>query len=191
MSKRSEAAAAAQQEEPTRINARQKALILKAVADKHGVLTAELVVRESDPGNAEGIAHALAAAVGWNRPDEEAARRWREDQARAVIRSVEPELIQMGVVELRAPFYVSDPAKGAGQQGYVRLMSLKTEEEVAEDAMQAEIRRAVAALERAYTVAVALQREESAGIFAALAALGRAPAGVPSSDGGSVLASAG
>jgi len=174
-----------------RVSARQKALILKAVADKHGgVLSPDLVVRESDPSNLEGVAHRLGPAIGWDRPDVEAARKWREEQARVVIRSVTPELIQLGVIEIRAPYYVHDPRAAAGQQGYVPLMSLKSSEEVAEDAMRTEIDRAVSSLERAYSMAVALDlASEAASIFGALAALGRAPASVPDGVGASASAS--
>lgn len=161
----------------SRITSREKALLLKAVADKHGELTAELVVREADPKNEEGIAHPLAGLVGWEVEDEHAALRWRMDQARAVIRSVEPELIQLGVFQLKAPYYVHDPAKPRNEQGYVPLLTIKSHEDVAADALQAETERAVSALERAFSIAQALGLQESASeLLAALGALGRAPA---------------
>jgi len=181
-------AAVAPPEASSRVSAREKAVILKAVADKHGSLAAALVVRESDPANPGGVARSLAGVVGWGKPDAEAATLWREDQARAVIRSVTPELIQLGVFEVKAPFYVHDPAAGA-KAGYVPLASLKSGKEMAEDALQSEVERAVSALERAYSIALALEQEtEGAAIFGALAALGRAPA-IPAEVGESASAS--
>lgn len=173
-------AVAAEPEESESISAAEKALILASIAEKYGQLTAELVVREADPNNKAGIAHRLAKCVGWHVEDATAATKWRTDQARAVIRSVEPELIQLGVFQIAAPFYVKDPARAPGEQGYVRLLSIKSNEEVAADALEAEIRRAVSALDRGYSVAVALGREDDAAmLFNALAVLGRAPAGAP------------
>jgi len=148
------------------------------------------VVEEANPSNPAGIAHALAAVIGWTQDDASAAYRWRLDQARVCIRSVEPELVRLGVFQVAAPFYVRDPAKGPKDQGYVPLMSLKTSEEVAADTLEAEIRRAVGALERAYSVAVALGREEDAAMLhGALAIMGRAPAAVASDTSESQQAS--
>lgn len=72
------------------VGAKEKALLLKAVADKHGILTAEFVVQEANPANAKGVAHRLAECVGWSKPDSEAAHRWRLDQARMTIRAATP-----------------------------------------------------------------------------------------------------
>lgn len=161
---------------PERVSAREKAEILAAIATKHGELTPTLVVRESDLRNTDGIAHRLAWCVGWDRSDEEAAQRWREDQARVVIRSVEPELIRLGVLTISAPHYVHDPTASPGEQGYVRLMSLKSKDEVAADALRSAVTQAVSALERAFGIAEALALDgEAAEILAALAALGRSP----------------
>lgn len=158
------------------ISAKEKAEILRAVFDKHGELTAALVVLESNPENPDGVARRLANCIGWNRTDEEAAFRWRMDQARVTIRSVEPELIQLGVMTIAAPYYVHSPLVSPGKQGYVPLLSLKTHEEAAEDALRSEMTQAVSALERAFGIAEALKMEEEASeIVAALAALGRSP----------------
>jgi len=161
------------------VSSRDKALILARVAEKAGWLTASAVVRESDPSNPEGVARELAALVGWHLDDPTAAERYREDQARAVIRSCEPELIQLGVIEIRAPHYVRDPTKGPREQGYIGLLAVKDEREIAEDAYQDALKQAEGALNRAYTIAEALGLEaEAAECFAALAAIGRAPARV-------------
>lgn len=161
----------------TAVSARDKALILARVAEKAGGLTASAVVKESDPKNRKGVAHELAGLVGWGLDDPSAARRWREDQARAVIRSCEPELIQLGILRISAPHYVRDPAKGPREQGYVGLMSVKSEREVAEDIYQSELAQAEGALSRALSIAEALDlEEEAAECLAALAAIGRSPA---------------
>lgn len=178
-------------ETPVSVSAREKALLLKTVAEKHGgVLRPDDVVREADPDNKEGIAHRLASLVGWNTSEPEAAHRWRVDQARLVIRSCEPELIQMGVMTIRAPHYVRDPQREPREQGYAELLSIKTREEVAADLLVSEIDRAVAGLERAYSIATALGREqEIADLAASLAALGRAPGVIPAAEGASASAS--
>jgi len=158
---------------PLRISAKEKALILKAVYDKHGELTPDFVVRESNPKNRQGIAHRLADLVGWGDDDATAARKWRIECARSVIRSAEPLLVDLGVIQIKAPYYVRDPMKDPGKQGYAKLLSIKTEEEAAGDLMQAEITSAVSSLERAHNIAVALGLEQDAAdIGAALAALG-------------------
>jgi len=158
------------------VSARDKAVILKAVVDKHGILTPDLVVQEANPANAEGVAHRLAESVGWNKTDSEAAHKWRLDQARATIRAAAPLLIELGVMTLSAPHYVRNPMLAPREQGYVELASLRTQEEIAEDVLQNEIARAVGCLERAYVIAETLGKaEDAANLMAALAALGRAP----------------
>lgn len=163
--------------EAIRISAKEKALILKAVHDKHGELTPDLVVKESNPANPRGVARRLADLIGWADDDATAAKKYRVECARSVIRASEPLLIQLGVLTIKAPYFVHDPMKSPGKQGYTPLLHIKTEEEAAGDLMQAEISSAVSALERAYGIAMALGLEEDAAdIFAALSALGRAPA---------------
>lgn len=164
------------------VSAREKALILKAVSEKHGKLTATLVVRESDPRNTEGVAKKLSKHVGWHLQDADAAQKYREDCARAVIRSSEPELILLGVMTIESPYYVHDPTKEPGEQGYVPLAQIKTHAEVAEDTMRAERLRAVSLLRRAYAIAQALELEgDAADMLAALGALGASPV-VPEID---------
>lgn len=163
-----------------RISAREKAFILKAVAAKHGELTPDLVVAESDPSNRDGVALRLAGLVGWNDTDAEAASKWRVECARSVIRSAEPQLIKLGIVTLKAPYYVHDPLKGPGEQGYVPLLRVKSEREAAEDLLRSEINSAVASMERAYNIAAGLgMMLEAAELFNALASLGRSPSQLP------------
>lgn len=160
------------------ISAKEKAVVLARVAEKHGGdLTPDLVVQESNPANPDGVARELAPLVEWHLTDSEAAAKRRADCARAVIRSCEPELIQLGVLRIEAPYYVHDPSKPPGEQGYRRLLSFKSEREVAEDVLAAERRRAVGALQRMYAVASGLDLEqEAADSLAALSVLGEVPA---------------
>lgn len=156
------------------VSAKEKALICKAVNDKHGRLTPELVVQESDPRNEDGVARELAGLIEWNDDDAVVAHRRRVDCARAVIRSVEPVLIRLGVIEISAPYYVHDETMAPGRQGYVPVLSIKSEREVAEDTIDAELERAIASLRRAYSVAVALGIEDKAAMaLEALGELGR------------------
>lgn len=96
-------------------------------------------------------ASALHAYFTWD--NDEAAKRWRAEQARALIRSVKIEVI----VEERAivvPRYVHDPDAPSG--GYVATASIAPASDKAVRVMHDELQRVLGALERARAVAATL-----------------------------------
>jgi len=157
--------------EIVKVTMEEKLKALKQVVEKHGELTADLVIKEANPRNRRGVAHALASLIEWD--DAKAAHQHRVYLARQIIAGVRPVLIERGVLQpIRAPHYVRDPEKSAREQGYRELLAVKTREEAIADVMATEIGRAASALERALSIALELEREEDAGrIRSALTAL--------------------
>lgn len=91
--------------------------------------------------------------------DSEAAHKWRLNEARdlisryRVIETIETE-------EKVVPYYVRDPRQGDGQ-GYRSLPYLRSNEDVARDAVRREFKFALGALERAMIIAKALDLANS------------------------------
>ena len=82
--------------------------------------------------------------------DSAAARQYRLDQARALIRTVKLE-ISIVSNTIAAPHYVRDPRAGDGQ-GYVALSQVRSEDDLARQVMRDEMSRVLAAMERARSV---------------------------------------
>lgn len=76
------------------------------------------------------------------------------DIARELIRSIRVEVTTSNFT-VQAPAFVRDPSAGAGQ-GYATLSRLRSDLDVAREAVMAEFSRASSALARARAVAVAL-----------------------------------
>ena len=89
----------------------------------------------------------------WN--DGTAAEKYREVQARRLISSVRFEIIVEEVPRV-VPYYVEDPRKNHGEQGYVEAESIASSEDLARDALAKEVQRVLSALERAEAVAIGL-----------------------------------
>lgn len=83
--------------------------------------------------------------------DEKASHKYRLDQARSLIRSVRVE-VRVDSRVVRAIGYIHDPGAGPRQQGYVRITNV-TSDQMAREAVMAELVRAQAALERARGIA--------------------------------------
>lgn len=140
------------------VSLEDKLKALQQIVEKHGDLTAELLVKESNPRNRRGVAHALAPLIEWD--DSKAAHQHRVYLARRIISSARPVLVERGGLRVRAPYYVRDPEKPSGQQGYRDVLAIKTHEEQIADVMAAEIARAGSLLERALAIALELDRGE-------------------------------
>lgn len=82
-----------------------------------------------------------------------AAEHWIH-QARELIRSVRIE-VRTETHVIRAPRYVHDPKAGR-EQGYAELTTMRSSKDIAREALQHELDRALAALERAQEVATVL-----------------------------------
>lgn len=130
------------------------ALALAAIAATNGgKITPDQVVEAArDP------ASPLHDSFEWD--DTVAAIAHRQDQARTLIRSVEIR-VQIGETVLRAPQYIRDPSQEAKTQGYITVAKLRSEEDLAREAVVAEFVRASAALTRAKSIAAVLGQDIS------------------------------
>jgi hypothetical protein len=109
--------------------------ILQEIEAAHGKVTADLVVEAArDPE------HPWHDRIDWD--DETASHRWRQMQARMLIRSVRYER--------------RDPDALPREQSYVSMATLLTDEDRARGALLAEFARVASALKRAREVADAL-----------------------------------
>ena len=121
---------------------------LQVLYRQHGTLTPDLVVTDArDPESP------LHADFEWE--DSVAAERYRQAQARQLLASVEV-LIRVNKVKVATVAYVRDPDKAPREQGYSSVAELREDKERAKAALQYELRRIAALLERARRLALAL-----------------------------------
>ncbi len=116
--------------------------------EQAGRLNAGVVVdMAADP------ASPLHAHFEWD--DAEAAQRHRQDQARALIRSVRLT-VTYHAISFEAPAFVVNPAPASG---YIAISRLRNDEDAAREVVVTEFARAAAALSRARKIAAALGME--------------------------------
>lgn len=120
--------------------------------DKDGLLKPEAVVRAAR--NKESPLHRL---FEWD--DKKAAHAWRLEQARELIRSVRVD-VEVEEKTITTVAYLHDPELPAGVQGYVNIMSLKSDEERAHAACVDEFMRAAAAMRRAHEISFVLEMKD-------------------------------
>jgi len=126
----------------------QKALIALA-EEMNGELTPELVLERARQEDSPLHGH-----FTWDQA--KAAYERNLDQARSLIRSVKV-VIKKNDVVYQVPFFVRNPvAAETGAQGYSSLKKLRTNTDIAKDAVRVEFERADAAMNRAQKVAMAL-----------------------------------
>jgi hypothetical protein len=87
--------------------------------------------------------------------DSKAAEAHRLNQARTLIRSVKM-VVETNQRIITAPAFVRDPTHAARDGGYVHTLSLRSDEDLAREAVIAEFQRASAALKRARDIAAVL-----------------------------------
>lgn len=129
--------------------------ILKALQEierANGALTPQAVVDA-----ARCRSHPLHSCFEWD--DKIAGEKYRLEQARALIRSVRV-VIETQTLPIRTIYYVRDPRCSPEEQGYVSLPVLRSNAELARDAILQEFERAVAALKRAKALARAIEAED-------------------------------
>lgn len=124
---------------------------LEEIERRDGSLKVSVVVDE-----AVNPASPLHRYFEWD--NDAAAATYRLEQARQIIRSVHVVVITE-TVTIKAPAYVRDPRAGAKGQGYASIRFLRTDDELARDAITAEFARVRDALTRAKTIALALSLE--------------------------------
>jgi hypothetical protein len=110
-----------------------------------GILTPDAVVND-----ARDTSSPLHGYFTWD--DTEAAKQFRLDQARTLIRNIKVEVITT-TNRVAAPFYVRDPQRSSDEQGYRAIAEIKDERSASADALQYEFNRAIAVLERAVSIA--------------------------------------
>lgn len=126
--------------------------VLYALADaNNGRLTPAIVVAAAtDPESP------LHNRFTWD--DTEAAIKHRENEARALIRTVRVEF-RTETFSFTAPAFIREPGLGR-TPGYISTGRLKTDEDAAREAVIQEFTRASAALKRAQEVAAALDMSD-------------------------------
>jgi hypothetical protein len=90
--------------------------------------------------------------------DSVAAHKYRIEQARDLIAG-HKVYIERRTYTITAPAYVRDPSAENGEQGYRSVASLKSDRDLAREALVTEAGRAAAYLERVRSLAVALDLE--------------------------------
>ena len=113
-----------------------------------GRITPDMVL--ADASNPDSPMHDL---IEWD--DEKAAHKHRLQQCRNILSTVTYKWERIDRV-MTAPAYVRDPEADGSVQGYVSIAKLATEEDLARDAMRAEIRRVMSTLARAQAIAEVL-----------------------------------
>lgn len=121
---------------------------LQQLQDASGVITPDDVL--ADAVNPESPLH---DQFDWD--DSSAARKYRLDQARTLIRSVRLVLTEKKH-QIQSIAYVRSPDAGSKEQGYVSSIVLRDDKARARQALIGELQRAEAALQRAYDVANAV-----------------------------------
>lgn len=122
--------------------------LLRIANENGGVLKPEDVVNTArDPENV------LHRCFIWD--DKKAAHEHRLDQARELIASIRYEY-EVEEHTYAAPEWVRDPTQPSHDQGYVTVTSLRSNDELARDALINEFGRAAAHLQRAHEIAKAL-----------------------------------
>lgn len=101
--------------------------------------------------------HPLHSRFDWN--DKIAGHKWRLQQARQLINSVRVVTHTADKV-LVTPFYVRDPSSKSDEQGYLSIDALRTDKDVAREAIVNEFSMAASYLRRARDLAAALVVEE-------------------------------
>lgn len=128
-----------------------RAALEEIAAQNAGRLLPESVVQA-----AVNPLHPLHNEFEWD--DSTAAHQHRLNQARTLIRSVKVTVTTEKRV-VSTVFYVRDPSAGAGEQGYVSVAKLRTEADMAREALVAEFQRAASLLQRARDLALVLEME--------------------------------
>jgi len=132
---------------------------LKQIHDEHGILRPEDVVK--DARNPKSPLHSY---FEWDKI--KAHQRFLIIQARDLIRSVRL-VVEKNERQYKVIGYVRDPDLSSDEQGYTSTATLKTDKQRARDALMLELKRAEAALSRAYEVADSLDLSDEVSLLLA------------------------
>lgn len=126
---------------------------LEHIASLHGGrITPDLVIK--DAKSKDSPLHSL---FEWDKS--KAAHQHWLDTARSIIASVEVRVTTEHIT-VRTPIYVRDPSAAAGTQGYIAVSRLRSEPDLAREALVAEFQHAADLLRRARHLAIALSVED-------------------------------
>lgn len=125
---------------------------LDTLAGRSGRLTPAGVVEAARPTRSP-----LHPFFTWD--EHAAAAKWREQEARIVIRTYEVTIVTTPFV-VKVPMYVRDPS-AAPEQGYISTGKLRTDEDLAHEVLCTEFERILGCLRRVKAIAhfVGLQKE--------------------------------
>lgn len=139
-----------------RLNDQQREAILSLEAG--GTLTPDAVLAA-----AKAKSSPLHDLFTWD--TNEAAMKWRLEEARTIIRSVRYIEGPSDIRVLGAPNYVHDPTIPGNQQGYVSVDTLRTDPERARQSLQVELQRVESALTRAQGLAAIIGLDDEVDRF--------------------------
>jgi hypothetical protein len=126
---------------------------LAEIEDDHGGrLTPDAVVKD-----ARSKSSPLHAHFTWD-VKEAAAAHWLT-QARELITSVRV-VIKTDTTSIRSVYYVRDPSANTGEQGYVSVKTLRSDQDAAREALVAEFSRVADMLRRARALAAVLEASD-------------------------------
>jgi hypothetical protein len=126
---------------------------LQAIFDAHGgrATAAQVVEAAADPDSP------LHPCFDWD--DESAARSYRIEQARSLIRSVRVN-VKTETTQVKTVAYVRDPCVPHGEQGYIATAVARTDEDLKREILVSEFSRAGSALRRARNIAASFDLED-------------------------------
>lgn len=122
---------------------------LQEICDRNGRLTPDLVVADAKRKDSP-----LHGEFTWDL--RKAAKSYWIEQARRLIASV-TVIVHTNHSEVRSVAYVRDPSCASGEQGYVSVIRLRTDQEASRLALIAEFSRVGDYLRRARMLAAALE----------------------------------
>jgi hypothetical protein len=126
--------------------------VLRACERKHGELTPSNLLADASSSR-----HPWHARFTWD--NDAAAHAHRLDQARTFIRQVRFTVVTETAV-YRSVAFVRNPERDSWQQGYLSVTKLRTDKEMAADALLAEFGRVASLLKRARDIGMALGLEK-------------------------------
>ena len=117
-----------------------------------GILTPDAVVADAKKKDSP-----LHSCFEWD--TKKAAAAYWVQQAREIITSIRVEM-RTETTKVTSVYYVRDPSASSDKQGYVSVKTLRTDEELARDALIQEFSRVADLLKRARDLAVMLDATE-------------------------------
>lgn len=129
------------------------AAILLEIEERFGIVTPKMVVDLAKDPN-----HPLHSQFEWR--DDVAAQRFREEQARELIRNARLNVV-VQEVSIEAHAFIRDPTSDSDKQGYRSVLSLHGDRQASIEALAQEVRQAAALLRRCRDIGTSLGLDTS------------------------------